>query len=33
MKKLRVVYFQVAGVAIALLALFVAVGADGGVGP
>jgi len=33
MKKLRVVYFQVAGVAIALLALFVAIGADGGSGP
>lgn len=33
MKKFRVVYFQVAGVALALLALFVAVGADGSAGP
>ena len=33
MKKLRVVYFQVAGTALALLALFVAIGADGSSGP
>jgi len=33
MKKFRVVYFQVAGAALALLALFVAVAADGGGGP